>query len=77
MKATTLITALFLGATASTADATCTVEYKARSGTEYVHTRALIPDSECTREAATVFLADQLASQGVELLSIVKVTPGG
>jgi hypothetical protein len=77
MKTTALITALFLGANATAADATCTVEYKARSGTEYVHTRALIPDTECTPEAATVFLTEQLASQGVELLSIVKVTPGG
>lgn len=77
MKHAKYILALALGLFATSASAACVVEYKAKRGTEYVHSRMSIPDSACNPGAAQPIVAGELASQGMQLLAIVKVTPGG
>lgn len=72
-----LICALALGLFASAASAACVAEYKAKRGTQYVHSRMNVPDNACTPGAAYSIVQSALAGQGLQLLAIVKVTPGG
>ncbi len=77
MKQATLILSLALGLLATGAAAACIAEYKAKRGTEYVHSKMSIPDSACSVGAARSYVSSALAAQGFELLAIVNVTPGG
>jgi len=77
MKQALLLLTFLLGSVASAASAACVAEYKAKRGTEYVHSRMSIPDSACNASAARSYVARALSAQGLELLAIVKVTPGG
>lgn len=77
MRQHTLLLAFALALIGSAASAACTVEYKAKKGSQYVHTRMSVPDSACSVGAATPIVESALASQGMQLLAIVKVTPGG
>ncbi len=77
MKNASFILALALGVFATTAASACVAEYKAKKGGQYVHSRMSIPESACSVGAATPIVAGTLASQGMQLLAIVKVTPGG
>ncbi len=75
MKQATLILTLALGVFASAANAACIAEYKAKRGTEYVHSRMSVPDDVCSTDAAQSYVASALSAQGMQLLAIVKVTP--
>lgn len=78
MKQTRILSlALALGLVASAASAACTAEYKAKNGNQYVHARMQVPDNLCSQGAAADYVRNALASQGMQLLAIVKVTPGG
>ncbi|WP_172300343.1 hypothetical protein [Pseudoruegeria sp. HB172150] len=77
MKHAVTILALAMGLFATNASAACLVEYKARKGTEYVQKRMSVPDNACSVGAATPIVQSTLADQGMQLLAIVKVTPGG
>ncbi|WP_425053267.1 hypothetical protein [Psychromarinibacter sp. S121] len=77
MKQHTVILAFALALIGTAASAACTVEYKAKKGSQYVHSRMSVPDNACNVGAATPIVESALASQGMQLLAIVKVTPGG
>jgi len=78
MKHLIIILALVLGLTASQASATCVVQYKAKQDNplRLDYGTTVVPDSACTKAAATPIVADELAQRGWTLLSIVSVNNG-
>ncbi len=74
MKQHLIISAFALLLTASTASASCLVEFKAKrdNPTEYRHDIMEVPDQHCTAPAAKRYVRMQLAARGWTLLAIVK-----
>jgi len=79
MKNALTLLALCAALLASPASAACLAEYKAKTSnpTRYQHSTMSVPDSACTVGAAASVVRSRLAGQGWQLLTIVKVTPGG
>ena len=79
MKTLLATLALTLSLTAGQAFAACTAEYKAKQDNplRLEHGTMSVPDSACTKAAATPIVAEQLAQRGWTLLSVISVRSGG
>lgn len=70
MKTKAILLALILGLFGATAASACTVEFKAKLGSQYVHTTTSVPSSSCNASAAIGILS----SQGYSNIQIVRIS---
>jgi len=79
MKHFIMILATVMALAASQASAGCTAEYKAKRDNplRLDYGTVSVPDSACTKAAATPIVRSQLAQRGWTLLSILSVRSGG
>ena len=79
MKRILPILALLMAFTASQASAACVAEYKAKQDNplRLEHGTLAVPDSACTKAAATPIVKEQLAQRGWILLNILSVSSVG